>query len=342
MAVITYDGSDVETGGGGSIEPPVTVYPAIIRKMEVRTQKKGGDPVNDIEIAFDLGGDFRWLYYYVGLEKDFAWKLRQLTDALGLPPKGKLDTKKAVGEMVRIRVQEDTYEDEYRARVGRVMRAVDGDELPEPGDSGTTADAEPEDGPEDDAETGGYTAIREDPEGEIGKYEDWPDGDVKEEFSDRGLEITGRKTEKAMIAALREDDEAGDDSATAVAEAEAEAETGEAPEYPDGYDPARETDENPYDDWPVEDLEGEVSDRGLTAPGGRGKKEDKLMAALRADDEAAGGGVSQTAAADDYDEQDLEDLTDTLRQRQLEIPKGRVTKEKVIEILRGDDAGEAF
>lgn len=130
-------------------------------------------------------------------------------------------------------------------------------------------------------------------------------------------------------------------------------------EYPDGYQPTRE-DENDaevgmYDDWPEEDLLGEVEDRGLTMPGGRGAKSKKAIEALRADDEeaAAGGdGTDEedaTAASDEYDDWDLEQLKKEWEDRQLDdLPaiKGRGAADRmkaaIIEGLRQDDVENPF
>jgi hypothetical protein len=130
-------------------------------------------------------------------------------------------------------------------------------------------------------------------------------------------------------------------------------------EYPDGYDPVRE-DENDeevgkYEDWPEEDLLGEVEDRGLTMPGGRGAKSKKAIEALRADDEAAGspaeagGEATDEAPEDEYDSWDLEQLKQEWTDRQLDdLPaiKGRGAADRmkvaIIEGLRQDDVENPF
>lgn len=102
-----------------------------------------------------------------------------------------------------------------------------------------------------------------------------------------------------------------------------------------------------YDDWDEADVLAEAEDRGLTLPGGRGKKLDKALKALREDDAAqdetpkpaADGGEPE---ADDYDEWTLEELIAEAKDRNLELPRGRKTEEKVIAALREDDAKEPF
>src|SRR5215831_7684704 len=109
-----------------------------------------------------------------------------------------------------------------------------------------------------------------------------------------------------------------------------------------------------YDEWPDEDLEAEVNDRGLTLPGGRGSKKNKMMAALRADDEAqgtaeAGEDEAEAEGEDDYDEWDLDQLKAEWAERELgDLPaiRGRNAdarlQAKLIEELRDDDKANPF
>jgi hypothetical protein len=107
-----------------------------------------------------------------------------------------------------------------------------------------------------------------------------------------------------------------------------------------------------YEDWTDEDLEGEVGDRELTVAGGRGKKRDKLIAALRADDadeENAGPTEAEIADADDYDTWELDALKKEWDDRQMgDLPaiKGRGASDRmkaaIIEELRKDDVENPF
>jgi hypothetical protein len=116
-----------------------------------------------------------------------------------------------------------------------------------------------------------------------------------------------------------------------------------------------------YDDWPDADLEAEVADRGLTLPGGRGSKKQKMIDALRAEDQEVLGDESEaqeqseTAVAeaaaeggDDYDDWDVDRLKQEAEERQLDVPAIRGSnaearlKAKLIELLRADDGGDAF
>src|SRR5499427_5008169 len=75
-----------------------------------------------------------------------------------------------------------------------------------------------------------------------------------------------------------------------------------------------------YDEWPDEDLEAEVNDRSLTLPGGRGSKKNKMIAALRADDEAYGGEEAEAEATegdDAYDDWTLDELKAEWAEREL-------------------------
>lgn len=361
MAKITYDVTDVEVGEGGN-QPKPGVYDATIAQVTHRTEKRDGSPANDLEIAYDLGEGYAWVYSYVGLEDSSAWRLRELTDALGLKAKGALDTEKIKGKKVRVKINPDTYNDEYRARIGRVMAYGS--------DNGDGPTGESDDGPDADAGTSGdvdedelfaerypnapddFVPSREGDEG-IDSYDDWAADDVKGEVSDRGIVVSGRrKTQKALIEALRQDDSEwvelleggsadaeGDDDGDGDGESEAEASA-----YPEGYEPQRETDDNSYDDWDEGDLEGELNDRGLEVGSGRGNKKAKIIKALREDDEnpLTGEAAGDGDGADEYDDWDLEQLVSEAKERELDVPRGRVTKDKIITILRKNDAEDPF
>lgn len=127
---------------------------------------------------------------------------------------------------------------------------------------------------------------------------------------------------------------------------------------------SREGDEGvgSYEDWPEADLVAECEDRGLTLAGGRGKKSDKAIAALRAEDAEVSGAdagddadeppddqAQAEAAPGDYGDWDLERLKTEWTDRNLgELPtaRGRGWEEKVkaeiIEELTKDDADNPF
>jgi hypothetical protein len=282
--LVEYDVTGVEDSqGGGSEQPRPAVYPAMIRVCEQRDTRADGTPANDLRIALDLGGDYAWVWTYIGLGEASEWKLKEFTNALGLKPKGKFDPDKLVSKMVRVKINPDTYEGEYRARAGRLMKAVKGDTLPEAGEDG----AEPED--------------------------------------------------------LSEEE---DQELTAEASADDEE-----------FTPSREGEDfGNYDDWSDEDLEAEVQDRGVTVKGGRGKKKDKWVQALRDDDSAAAAepgdddfGEEEEESADDYDTWSVDELTAEFKDREIELPKkprGQRAAERYTEALvkglRDDDEENPF
>lgn len=262
MAKITYDVSNVEDGGGGGtgVQAPVAVYEAELAICEHRTEKKDGSPVNDLRCAWNVGEDYDWVFYYVQLDGSADWKLKQFTEALGLPPKGSFDADKLVGRRALVKVNAGSYGGEYRAQVGRVMAISDNGAAP-----AAAAEPEADDGPDT---AGGTTAAgaddfvpaREGIDG-VDSYDDWPGDDVLAECEDRGLTPKGRGEAakvKSGIELLREDDASaagGEDGAT--------------------------TDD--YDTWTLEELVEEAKQRDLKL--GRGKKtEEQVIAALREDD----------------------------------------------------------
>ena len=139
--------------------------------------------------------------------------------------------------------------------------------------------------------------------------------------------------------------------------AEAETKEGTGTE---GFVPSRESDPDvgSYDDWEDDDLTAEAEDRGVTIPGGRGNKRDKVIAALRADDaeppaeaEADTSGASDNGAGgdDDYENWSLEELKGEWEERQMgDVPsvRGRNAEARTItamaEALHEDDNANPF
>ena len=157
-------------------------------------------------------------------------------------------------------------------------------------------------------------------------------------------------------------DEVGGLSASAASDGRSNAiETEEEEEteskYADGFIPSREDDPEvgSYDDWADDDLEAEVNDRGATIPGGRGKKRDKLIKALRDEDVEASGIDDEDEAeeaeteGDDYETWDIDALKKDWNDRNLgDLPKVRGSgaadrlKAQIIEALREDDEANPF
>ena len=146
MAVVKYDVSNVESGGGGE-QPQPGLYAGTIQSMEKRTEKANGDPVRDLVVVVSVGSEYANLWTYIKTPDDpnyneaaHGWKLRELTDALKLAPKGQLDTTKMIGKKVNAKVVADTnLEGEYRGRIRSLFAPgkieEDGAGLPDAGDS---------------------------------------------------------------------------------------------------------------------------------------------------------------------------------------------------------------
>lgn len=138
--------------------------------------------------------------------------------------------------------------------------------------------------------------------------------------------------------------------------------TASGKEYPGGpeFVPSREGDEETgsYDDWGDDDLEAECTDRGVTLAGGRGKKRDKMIKALRDEDAEVLGGADgeepeaeaePAADGDDYDEWDLDRLKQEWEEREMgDLPaiRGRNAetrmKAALVEAIREDDKANPF
>jgi len=260
VTVVKYDNADVESGGSGEQPPAGKVYPVKIASVEDRRPDK-----NDLAVIVDFGQKYARVWSYVNFGEASKWKFREFTDALGLKPKGQFDTSKIEGKKLNVKVTADSYEGEYKARIGRWLK---------PGsDNGDEEEAEEQE--ETQASSNG-SAVADDLDPELAEdlkadadfYDEWDDDDVKSYFDDLGLELAGRKTRKKMI--------------EAIVEFATEREGGGS----DGDD--KEPDDD-YPTWTVDELKEEVKERNDKADAeieivGRPTK-DKLIAALREDDQ---------------------------------------------------------
>ena len=292
MAKVKYDNTDVEPRGDFE-QPKPGIYPLKI----IEANRRDTDGKNDIEVVVEVEGKEyagARLWSYVNFGEASRWKVREFTDALGMPPKGEIDTVKLVGKKLQGKIAAGTYEGDYRARLQRWLPLSDS-----------------VDGKDDDAED----------------YNSWDLDDLKAEIEERELTISGRATKAKLVEMLETHDELGgsaskngdDDGAEPEAEAEGEGEdysewdldelkseaeergiigniTGrktkekliEALEADDGG-PKSGDDEKPeteddYDEWSEDELLSEVKDRDLEVKGRKTKE--KLIAALREDDNA--------------------------------------------------------
>jgi hypothetical protein len=159
----------------------------------------------------------------------------------------------------------------------------------------------------------------------------------------------------------------GDSDVGRVSELSGSDDNGSAPEPEtqegagsDGFVASREDepDVGSYDTWNDDDLTAEAEDRGVTIPGGRGNKRDKVIAALRADDseakaepEADTSGASEDGAGndDDYENWSMDELKSEWEERQMgDVPsvRGRNAEARVITamavMLHEDDKANPF
>jgi len=330
MAVVKYDVSNVESGGGGE-QPQPGLYAGKIVSITPRTEKANGDPVRDLEVVIDVGEEYSRLWTYVKTPDDanyneaaHGWKLRELTDALKLPAKGSMDTSKQVGKKVNVKVVADTnLEGEYRGRVRSIFAPgkieEDGEGMPEGG-----GDEEP--------------LTREELDG-------WSNEDIKEEMAAMEIAVPrGRfNKEKAIQAIL-------DAQGSTEAETDGGAESNGA-----GYlDPELvadlRTDASFYSDWEDDDIKAFIEDLGIAGNVAGRKTRAKYIETIVAfagtveavqDGSGEDSGDGEAESGDDYDEWELQELKDeiaTRNEQDADIKiSGRATKEKLVAALRDDD-----
>jgi hypothetical protein len=329
MAVVKYDVSNVESGGGGEAPQP-GLYQGSIVAMTNRDKKADGSAVNDLEVVVSVGPEYTNLWTYVKTPGDpnyneaaHGWKFRELTDALKLPAKGQFETAKQLGKKVNVKVVADTnQEGEYRGRVRSLFAPgkieEDGEDLPEGGSGEEPLTAE-----------------------ELGE---WSSDDLKEELEARGITLSGRfGTQKAIDAILadqggeepEEDEEEAGDSNGSVAGLDAEL-----------LEDLR-TDASFYDDWNADDIKSYAEDLGIAGNVTGRKDKKKYIEAIVALAEAAqihlngAGEESGEEEGDEYEDWTLEELNEevaTRNEQEADIKiKGRKTKERLIEALRADD-----
>lgn len=243
MAKIKYNVSDVEARPDFDQPIPRGVYRCKITDITSGESKSSGNPMLTVEYEVSERGDHkgRKLWDYIVLNDASAWKLKQLTDALGLGSKGTLDTDAAVGERVLVRVKHETDDRDpdnvvVRGRVGSVnpLPEVDDDE---------EEDEEPDED-EDEGTTDELTA--ED-------LEEMDLDELKEIIEEEELDI--RVTKRSKVAAVR----------AKVAEAlglEEEDEEEEDDEEEDG-----DEEEVDYSELSAPELRTELKARGLPTKG---------------------------------------------------------------------------
>jgi hypothetical protein len=329
MAVIKYDVSNVESGGGGE-QPQPALYQGKIASITARTEKANGDPVRDLEVVIDVGEEYARLWTYVKTPDDanyneaaHGWKFRELTDALKLPAKGNFDTAKQVGKKVNVKVVADTnLEGEYRGRVRSLFAPgkieEDGEDIPE-GEADEPLTAE--------------------------ELAEWSVDDLKEEMSAQGITVPrGRFNKEKAIAAILEA-QGGEEAEEE--EAEATSNGGGLELDPELLEDLR-TDAKFYADWADDDIKAYVEDLGIVGNIAGRKTRAKYIEAIVALAGSAANVVNgagedsgEEGEGDDYDEWELQELKDevaTRNEQDADIKiSGRATKDKLVAALREDD-----
>lgn len=328
MAKIKYDVSDVEAGGGGE-SPPPALYKGRIVSVKNRKTNARGEPCNDLEVVVDVGEQYSRLWTYIQLDNPATrWKLREFTDAVGLPPKGEIDeaalNRKKPAVSVKV-VADTDLDGNYRGKIKNLFRPGEA-----PDDEGA-ADAVADGGGGD--------------EGPYGREEldEWDLNDLKEYAEELGVEVpTGRGIKAKLVDALVEAEEAGEpEGATGIA--------------PDGIDPELaadlSSDPDHYADWSDEDIKGYIDDLRIAGNLSGRKTRARMIAhitnyAEQIGGEGGDGDGTEAGVEDDYDswpEKDLQDEINTRAEQGAVIKiTGRKTKAKMIEALRADDQNEPF
>ncbi len=315
MTAIKYDNSDIEGGGGGK-EPEPGLYPGKIVSVTHRTKKADNKtPANDLEVVLDIGEEYVRLWSYIQLPGSDSyersrWKLREFTDALGLPPKGSLDPKKIEGKPVMVKTKWRR-DDPERAEVKNLFK---------PGEETVAPGSDPTEGADD--------------------YSEWSVEDLTAEIQERELDMpSGRKT----VAKLAEVLEAADaESGDGDGEAEPEGDDGE-------FDITTVEGFDDFPEWSNDDLKEYMSENDISIEGrfSEAKARDAIIEHVEAEQGGGGEGADEPPAADDdYDEWSDDELKDEIKDRNEQGAEikvaGRWTRDKAIAAMRADDEANPF
>lgn len=332
MAAIKYDVSDVEAGGGGE-QPQPALYKGKIVSVKHREKNARGEACNDLEVVVDVGSEFSRLWTYIQLDNDATrWKLREFTDAVGLPPKGAIDPTKLKGKPVTVKVAADTDLDgNYRGKIKNLFL---------PGSAPGEADGENGAEPTDE--------------------EPWTEEDLqglstdelKAELEAFGLKLSGRFNQAKAIAAILEAQDGGEGEGEGEGDGDGDGDGGATAEVDPELAADLSTDADFYAEWEDDDLKSFIDDLGIAGNLTGRKTRQKMIDHITEFASQAGGGGSagddgEGAPEDDYDEWPDNELLDEVNTRieqgaDIKIT-GRKTKDKLIAALRADDAsGEPF
>lgn len=212
---IKYDVSKVE-GGGDFKQPTPGLYKAVVKEAEAGKSKAGNDQLK-VVLQIQNKGEFKGsnLFHYVPIDPDSPgfFRMKEFVTAMGKKQKGTLDLSNILGNEVQVRVKSDSFEGEYRARVGAVLPPKGEDEdADDDDDDDDTSDDDGDDGDADDSDDDGDDDDDDDDSSDDDDgddYEEWSADELKAELKQRGLRAAGKKT--VLIGRLRKDDEDDDD-----------------------------------------------------------------------------------------------------------------------------------
>ena len=221
---VDLSGSDPEKATGGAYETPKPgVYTAVIDDVTAK-KSKSGSPMLEVVIKIigpNSKGAKVWDYILTEQENTM-WKLDQFLQALGKATKSKrkftLDTDDIIGDRVKVRIKNETYNDEPQAKIGAYLLASededdldeeseDNDDLEEDDDLEEEEVEEEEEDPEDESEEDEDEGEEEEEEEEEtdDEYESMSVTALRKECEERDLLTKGAKP--ALIARLRKNDE---------------------------------------------------------------------------------------------------------------------------------------
>jgi SAP domain len=237
----------------------VGMYPAKVASFEYETP---GDKDPRFHLIYEItNGKFAQIHDYVTFGETSKWKMDQMLQALGeatdTKRKGSLNTDKQKGKKVKIRVRGETYNEEYRAKIGGVWQPAD--------DMDEEFDSDGDEEPTDDA-------------------------DEPTEYDERWSEILGMGEDDLADIAEELDvynepyelDADAYDTWEEFREALNDAMNEAEPEEPE-EEPEEEEEDIPYEDWKLQELKNELEARELDATGTKAA----LISRLEEDDEAA-------------------------------------------------------
>ena len=271
MAKVKYDvsGDIPETGNA-----PVGTYRGKIKDAEAK-DSNAGNPMIVISIELTHHADGKKVkedywpvrqYLMVTDERPYAKRtIKEFTTAIGLKPKGTIDTDKILGKAVQVKLKSDTDQDgEYQPRI-QWIRPLDAASEEEPED-----EAEPEEPEVDEDE--------DDDEDEI-DLDAMDRKALKALIKEEELEITVKKSmseddlRELIAEAMGDDDEEEDED-----------EDDEEPEDDEEDDEEEDGDDDApdYDSMSVNDLKAELKERELATNGSK----KVLIQRLKKDDDS--------------------------------------------------------